>query len=296
MKSQVAIPVVPKPASTQAVSLLELGPSWVAMAWLVSKLQWYWNHRPDLEFGWVVLLLSGYLLWEMWEKEPGARRRFTIANVVLLVTGCGLLLLTQAYMAAFGTMPAAIMGLAMGVMLVIAANLHFLFGPAGWAQPGLAFLFVLLAMPMPSIFQSLVISRLQSFVAGIDVTLLNLAGIPARQTGSLIELPQGTIGVSEACSGIRSIQSSVMATVFIGYLTLKRWSLRLVLVVVGLVIAIGGNVIRSFWLSWVANRRGVEAVEQVHDAAGWSILAFTVVGVGVVAFLVERMERRVERR
>ena len=63
-------------ASTKRTLPSELGllaalfPSWLALAWLVSKAKWFWTHNPELQFGWVMLLLCGYLLWEAWEIRP----------------------------------------------------------------------------------------------------------------------------------------------------------------------------------------------------------------------------------
>ena len=122
--------------------------------------------------------------------------------------------------------------------------------------------------------------------------VLNILGIPAQQVGSLIHLPNGTVGIDEACSGIRSLQSAVMATLFIGYLTLKRNSLRVVLLGAGIGLAVLGNIIRSLYLSYTANAKGIASVSAAHDAAGWSILAFTVAGVALFSWWFSRLEKK----
>jgi exosortase len=126
----------------------------------------------------------------------------------------------------------------------------------------------------------------------VNVEVLNLVGIPAQQIGSTIRLPNCTVGIDEACSGVRSLQSAVMATLFIGYLTLRRKSLQVALFVAGVALAIFGNLVRSLFLSLTANAKGVEAIQNVHDTAGWSILAFTVCGVGLAAWWLGKVERR----
>jgi exosortase len=113
--------------------------------------------------------------------------------------------------------------------------------------------------------------------------------------GSLIQLPNGTVGIDEACSGIRSLQSTVMASLFIGYLSLQRASLRVLLLVAGVLLAITGNVIRSLYLCLSAYHRGIESISKVHDAAGWSILAFTAVGVILISWWFSRMEAAANR-
>jgi len=148
---------------------------------------------------------------------------------------------------------------------------------------------------MPGIIYGPLVGGLQGMVSAVDTEILNLMGIPAQQVGSLIHLPGGTVGIAEACSGIRSLQSTVMATVFIGYLTLNRVSWQVLLFICGVGLAIFGNLMRSLYLSLMANAYGVESVEEVHDAAGWTILIFTTVGVILISWLLNKLQQSVER-
>jgi len=277
-----------------AAALSWLAPAFLAMAWLVTKVRWFWNNNPDLQFGWIVLLLCGYLFWEAWTARPALDLRPRGWALSLACVGLPLLFLVQIYQVALGPNASSTVGLALGVELAVAANLGLVFGWPGLRQFGMAFGFILIAMPMPSMVQGPVVGGLQSFVAAINTEVLNLIGIPAQQVGSLIHLPNGTVGIDEACSGIRSLQSTIMAAVFIGYVSLKRNSLRLLLFGVGVVLAIVGNLGRSLYLSLMAHWRGMEAIETVHDAAGWSVLAFTAAGVILVSWLIGRAEKAVQ--
>jgi hypothetical protein len=53
-------------------------------------------------------------------------------------------------------------------------------------------------------------------VAGSAVEVLGWVGVPAAEQGNLIEIAAGTVNVNEACSGVRSLQSSFMAALFLG--------------------------------------------------------------------------------
>lgn len=264
---------------------------WIGFAWLVSKLQWFWTHKPDLQFGWIVLLLVAFLIWDNWAKRPEAVFRVGWPLFVFGLLGCSLLFVVQIYHAAFGMMPALVMGLACAVYLVAAANVHYVYGWRGLKFFAFPLLFFLIALPMPTFLYSPIVNGLQQKVASVNVEVLNMMGIPARRLGSVIQLPNGTVGVDEACSGIRSLQSTVMATLFIGYLTLKSRGLHLALLVCGVGLAIFGNLIRSLYLSLTANAKGVEAVDTVHDSAGWSILIFTAAGVAVLSWVFARFEK-----
>ena len=81
-----------------------------------------------------------------------------------------------------------------------------------------------------------------------------------------------------------------MATLFIGYLTLKYWVSRFWLVIFGIGIAVLGNLVRVFSLSWSASKYGVQSVDSANDVAGWTILGVTVVGVGALSWVLGKVE------
>jgi len=283
--------VVAQRSNTDAFLLI---PSALALAWLVSRAQWFWNHRPDLQFGWIVLMLVAFLLWDGWDRRPAVRACFTFAAFGSGALGLAMLFIVQIYQAAFGLMPASLLGLSMGALLLICANLLYVFGAPGLRHFGFAFAFILIALPLPTFIYNPIVGGLQHQIAALNVTILNLSGIAARQSGSLIHLPSGTVGIDEACSGIRSLQSTIMATLFIGYITLGRRSLQILLLVLGIALALFGNVIRSLFLTTTASSRGIKAIEAVHDAAGWSILVFTAVGVIFFSWLLAKLEKRAQ--
>jgi len=273
-------------------ALLPIG---LAFLWFVSKLHWYWNHKPDMQFGWVVLLLSAFMIWDQWKSLPSPKWDLSWPVVAFSVFGIFLLFLVQIYAAAFGTMPGLLLGFAVGLLSLCAGNIYYVFGWPGLRFFAFPMLFLLIALPLPSAIYNPVVGGLRAKVTSLNVEVLNLFGIPAERVGSLIHLPNGTVGVDEACSGIRSLQSTIMATLFIGYLTLKHRSLQLALFICGIFLAFFGNVVRSLYLSVTANAYGLHAVEKVHDSAGWSILAFTALGVALLAWGLARLEKSVQQ-
>ncbi|MBM3883301.1 MAG: exosortase/archaeosortase family protein [Verrucomicrobia bacterium] len=290
MQAQKSLPRdVTTPISTINLAVA-LSPAWLTMAWLVSRAQRFWSSNPELQFGWVVLMLCAYLIWEAWEKRGPAQFRWSVAGVALGTVGILVLFVTQLYQAAYGLTAASMSGLGVGMVCVVLANLSYVFG---WSRSGqfvFGFCFILIALPIPSVIYGAVVGWLQGKVAYLNVEVLNLLGIPAVQVGSLIHLPVGTVGIDEACSGIRSLQSTIMATLFIGYLSLKRRSFQVLLFLSGIGLAVFGNVVRSLYLSLRANSQGIESISHVHDAAGWSILAFTAVGVIILSWLMNKLE------
>ena len=139
-------------------------------------------------------------------------------------------------------------------------------------------LFVFVAVPWITPIEVPIVQGLMRLVAAIASEAVSLFGIPARLEGNLIRTNNGLVGVNEACSGVRSLQTSLMIGLLFG--ELKRLSIlqRIALVAAAVGIAFLGNCVRAFSLVWVAATKNIAAVDRWHDLAGYSILAAVFVG------------------
>src|SRR6476660_7162598 len=126
-------------------------------------------------------------------------------------------------------------------------------------------------------------------VAAIAAEVLAMFGIPAQAEGNLMRLPSGLVGVNEACSGVRSLQTSIMIGLLFG--ELKRLSLgqRIFLVVAGVGIALLANFLRVLFLVSMASRaHDVSVVNKWHDFAGYGILLLVFIGTMAIAWRLGR--------
>jgi exosortase len=127
---------------------------------------------------------------------------------------------------------------------------------------------IFFALPWTLIVEQSVIQSMARAVASITVEILNWAGVPSLQSGNVIEVPTGPVGIADACSGVRSFAGTLMASVFFGEFYRLGWGRRLILVAIGVAIAFGLNLVRTSTLSWVAATRGLEAIASWHDQTG----------------------------
>jgi exosortase len=132
--------------------------------------------------------------------------------------------------------------------------------------------FFLVAVPWPSGLENLLVQSLMRSNVATTVELLGLFGIPAVQQGNVIEVGTGVVGIDEACSGIRSLQGTLMISLFLGELYRLTILRRVWLIVLGFVLAFTFNVGRTLLLTEIASARGVGAVASWHDPAGVTIL------------------------
>lgn len=266
-------------------------PPVVILGWWMYELHFLWNDLPDYSFGWIVLMLGGYLIWERWENwspAPSSSPNKT-ASWLLFLGGLTLIVISVLYKWVFARTPAFSLGISLGCLLLIVAMLQSYAGGAAVRHFLFPLLFVFVAVPLPQIIWNPIILGLQNLVTMVNVELLNIVGIPAVRHGSVIQLPNCLVGVDEACSGVRSLQSSVMASLFISDVSLRGKRHKNTLVVMGVLLALVGNMVRAFYLSWTAFRYGEERLHQVHDSAGWGILLFTSVGLVLAAWLISKL-------
>ncbi len=120
--------------------------------------------------------------------------------------------------------------------------------------------------------------------------MLQLAGVPALQHGNVIEVGSGFIGIEEACSGVRSLQATLMVSLFLGELYSFKISRRFVLVLVGALLAFVCNVVRTAILVWAGTTKGTQSIETWHDPAGLTILMVCLFGLWVASLIMMRRD------
>jgi len=109
--------------------------------------------------------------------------------------------------------------------------------------------------------------------------VFDLLGLPIEQQGNVLVLPNGRVGVEDACSGIRSLTGCLFAGSFLAAVFLEKAWKKIALVVAAMVLAFFTNLLRSLFLTAWAYRYGPRAIEgAVHDAAGYAVLGLTVAG------------------
>jgi exosortase/archaeosortase family protein len=102
--------------------------------------------------------------------------------------------------------------------------------------------------------------------------------IPAEPSGNIIQLQNCQLGVEEACSGIISLQASLVMGCLLGEIYRLSILRRFALVIAGMTLALVGNYFRTLFLAMMAFYNGPQAVLVWHDTAGYSILVFTALG------------------
>ena len=245
-----------------------------------------WSVNEQYSYGWFVPFFTFFLFWLRWEDRPerevgGRRSEVRRQRVIAVAIGIGaLVLLLPIRLFEIANPDWRPLGwLHTASVATITLLVIWFVGGRPWLRHfafPIAFFFV--AVPWISPIEEPIVQGLMRVVAAVATETITLCGVPAQLEGNLIRVNTGLVGVNEACSGVRSLQTSLMIGLLFG--ELKRFSLakRFALLGGALAIAILANFGRAFFLVWVAASRGVPAVAGWHDFAGYAIVAVVFLG------------------
>src|SRR5437773_7687276 len=251
----------------------------LAALWFVlcRQLSGEWSVNEQYRFGWFVPFFALYRFWLRWQDRPTPEVRSQKLEVrsrlVAAIIGLAALLLL---------LPVRLFEIAnpewrllawvhAGVVVTLTLLVIWCAGGKAWLRHfafPVAFLFV--AVPWPTSVETPVIQGLMRIVSRVAAEAAMLLGTPAQVEGNLIRVTNGLVGVNEACSGIRSLQTSLMIGLLFG--ELKRLSVlrRVALVAWAVAIALLANFVRAVFLVRIAVTENLSEVVRWHDIAGYS--------------------------
>jgi len=256
----------------------------ILVGMLVFLLWPQWTGDPDLSHGLFALPAFLVLLYEARRSgrvrflTPGPIQGLSVALTLFL--GLGALVAGGLFAAALewdhalvGFTLATAVCLLLGSGLLVASRSDVRLIPLNWPAV-LAAGILLLSAPIPPGTYTRLTLELQFWVTNGVLHTLHLLGVAAVRHGNIIELAQTSVGVEEACSGIRSLLSCVFAGVFFSGILVRRTAARALVIGLAPVLALSMNFVRSLLLTLLANA-GIDIAGAWHDATGYVILGAT---------------------
>lgn len=258
--------------------------------------QWWQN--PDLSHGLAMPVAIVLLGADVIGRHPGWHPRaggllwlacaalMLVAFVALGAAGLYAASMEWTHPFVYFVLAVALVSLSAAVALVLSSR------PLGimtinWAAFTILALW-LLSVPLPPGSLARLTINLQLWITDHVLDALHLLGIPASQNGNVIVLAHATVGVEEACSGVRSLVSCVFAGLFFSATLVHRGWPRALLIVLAVPLALTMNFLRSLALTLLAND-GVDISGLWHDATGYSVLGVTALMLGGLALLLGRV-------
>jgi exosortase len=252
------------------------------MAWLyfpiISHLVLQWLKDANFSHGFFVPAFSLYVLWQ---------DRSRLRNLVPSPSTWGLAIIVFAICVLVTGVLGAELFLSRVSLLILIAGLVVYF--LGW-QFFRALLFpwtvLILMIPLPAIVFNQITFPLQLLASKLAAGVLPWLGVPVLREGNVINLPAMALEVAEACSGIRSLLSLATLAIIYGYLMETRISIRIILTLASVPIAVGANSLRIVGTGLLVQYWDPQKAEGFfHAFSGWLIF---VVSLGML-FAVHRV-------
>lgn len=260
------------PWAAWAPTVVLLGLLWLL---IFNQQRLEWTVNVVYSYGWAVPGLALFLLWERWPTRPVARAPRSATGLLVLAA-----LLLAAYLPVRVIQEAnpdwvkinwtlASLGVGLSFLALTATGGlryagHFVF----------PLLFCFTALPWPVWMETWLLEVLMRGNATVCAEGLTWCGTPAIAMGNLIQVADRWVNVEEACSGIRSLQTAFMMSLFLGELHRLGILRRLGLVAASFGFAFLINILRTMLLTYLT--AGAEgAADRWHDTVGVAAMVLT---------------------
>jgi len=204
-----------------------------------------WMTNEDYSHGFLILPISLFLVWRM--------RRELLAEDIQPHYGAGaLLLLAWAFLYFIGTVGQIYTITAVSFILFLFGLAIFLAGFSITSHLIFPIAFLVFMMPVPSEMYTRLTNPMMLIVTTASTSILNMIGVPVFQEGNLISLPNYSMRVIQACSGIRSLISVSALALLMGYIMFHSNIKRFIIFIFAIPVAFIGNIVRVVVTALVA--------------------------------------------
>ncbi|HVS51840.1 MAG TPA: EpsI family protein [Opitutaceae bacterium] len=261
-----------------------------------SSLFYWWvyqwiNPGSETQHGWLIVAVSGWLLWRNLSKpETGDRRPETGTVWPAVAAMVGALAL---HAVGFAAQQARVSIVA---LLLFAWGVGRLAGGRRWGAAAVFPLgFLGFAIPL-NVLDSLGF-WLRMGVIEASAGLAQACGIGVLRSGTQLLAPDGrySYDVAAACSGVRSLSALAALALLAGYLNFRSWARRALVLLACFPLVYLGNVARIAAIVFAAQLGGQKWGERAHEVMGFGVFAIVLGGVLAVVGALRRWWPEEER-
>lgn len=237
--------------------------TWLLYRFVLVDLAKDWWNEPALSYGMLIPPLVGYIAWLRRDQTLAYTAVSDNRGLLLIAFACVLLLL--------GKLGAEFFLMRISFVVLLAGLTWTFWGIR--RLESLAFPFVLLAtmVPWPAIVYNSISAPLQLFASDISARLVQDLGFSIFRDGNIIQLASTSLGVAEACSGLNSLSSLIVASLLLGYLLCSRLRTKIALFLIATPLAIAVNILRIAGTAVLADYNQEFAMGFYHSFSGWLV-------------------------
>lgn len=251
---------------------------------VVTEMVEDWYNDPNYSHGFLVPLFSAYLVWEQRSRLKSMDFRGSWLGLPVLLVGIGMLIL--------GEIGAEYLTTRTSLIVMLSGLVLFNLGVQAFKLLSFPLFFLVFMIPLPAIVFNAIAFPLQNLAAQNAAWVLDLLGVPVLLDGNVLHLSYYSLGVTEACSGIRSLISLLMIAVVWAYFAFQSLTSRLILIAAAIPITIAANSVRVIVTGLIVQHLGLQYAEGFyHTLLGWLIFLVAFIGLASVHALIALGQR-----
>ena len=238
-----------------------------------------WLYDDNYSHGFLIIPVAIFLIWRK-RKELIFPARPGGWGILLFGFGCLSLILGVAASELFTTR--------ISILIIITGISLYYLGADNFKIVWFAFFFLLFMIPVPATIYYSATLPMQLFASKITSNLLHIIGVPSVRQGNIIFLPEYTLEVVEACSGLRSLVSLMALAGLYAHLTLKGKVKPIILFFSSIPIAIAANIFRLLITAVGAHAISTRVAESfLHQISGILVFAVAIITLIILGALLK---------
>jgi len=233
-----------------------------------------WWHDPNYSHGFLIPLISAYLIWEKRDIIKNLNFQGHFAGGILLILG-GMIFI-------IGNIAGEQFSKRISLLFILAGLILLYGGKSLWKHTRFPICYLIFMIPLPYILYDSIAFPLKLLATKFSTAILHFLDITMYSEGNLIYLPNTTLEVADACSGIRSLISVLALSVIIAKIVLKHPLKRIILVISSVPVVLLCNMLRIIMTGILAAKYPELSKGFFHLFSGEVIF---LLGIGIILLL-----------
>jgi len=231
-----------------------------------------WSDNPNYSHGYLIPIISIYLIYSLKNRIMAVEPSSSIWGLILIILALLQLIIAKIGMEYFLQRTSII-------VLMYGISLYF-YGSKITKLTAIPILYLIFMVPLPAIIWNQIALPLQLLSSYLTENVIRIVGLPIFREGNILHLPQITLEVVDACSGIRSLTTMMALSLPFAFFLKLGMVRKVALFLSAVPIAIFANIVRLTATAFLSELYGKQFAEGfLHEFSG---MVTFVMGLGLL--------------
>ena len=246
---------------------------------VIVEMATQWWDDSNYSHGLLIPIVSIYFIWLKKEELQKLVRKKSNLGLIFILLGAMIYIV--------GTAAAEFFTARFSLVVILFGIILFYYGKDFVKKLWFPILFLLFMIPIPYVIYYTVTFPMQLLSSQASTGVLQLIGMSVIREGNVINLPEYSLEVVEACSGLRSLMTLSALGAAMAYITHKTIFGSITLFLFSVPIAIGANVFRIVITALGAYFISPKLAEGfLHEVSGIIVFLVGFISLGIVGTVI----------